>query len=170
MENQEPISITTWNNLPAEQEAAVRKVVDEWEGTPYRDLTRIKGMGVDCFQLVAAMLDELNGKPTGYTVLPKLSPSIARHRPDLAKKAIMMLVRAHSGCDLIFDGSLEPGDVVAVRSCIEEDGHLFEGHAMIVTDQKWSLLQACRPETCRTSCEDKQVVRVYRPRGKESWS
>jgi len=170
MRDHEPITIKEWRSLPEEQETAVRRVVREWEGTPYVDLHRIKGMGVDCFQLVAAFLDDLHGSPPGTTKLPRHCATTARFRPDIAAPAIRNLVKSYEGCDIIRDGTIEPGDIVVSRSILEEDGHLYEGHAMIATAEEWSLLHAIRPRTCRTTCEDREIVTVYRSRGKHLWS
>jgi hypothetical protein len=126
-------------------------------------------MGVDCYQIVAAFLDEMFRRPPGFTVLPKLSPQIARNKPEIARMAIKTLCRAHQGSTLVRDSAVEPGDVMVVRSIIRTDGHLYEGHTLIAGTRPGTALHAIEPRVTWTSVEGRQIVRIYRPKGKIAW-
>jgi hypothetical protein len=165
-----PIAISEWKSLPGELDNRVEEVLQAWCGTPYLEQTRIRAMGVDCFQIVAAFLDEMMGEPPGTTELPRLSANIARHRPDLAMRAIRVLREAHGGSDEIRDGSVEVGDIIVVRSIQRTDGPLYEGHTMIASPEPYRVLHAVSPRACWTTCAGREVVKVYRPKEKHRWT
>jgi len=165
---EEPIKILGWRPLSKEIDDRVLSVLNSWERTPYRDLDRIKGMGVDCFQIVAAFLDEMARVPLGTTKLPRLSSSIARNRPDIARGAIRDLRRSHEGSETVVDGIVEPGDIIVVRSILATDGPMYEGHTMIAGTKPNTLLHAIRPRVCWSGWGTMEVVRIYRPKNKDS--
>jgi hypothetical protein len=163
------IKITEWNTSNHALCSAVDACLSRWKGTPYLPAHRIRAMGVDCYQVVAAFLDEMAGKPLGHTELPKLSPDIARHRPDLARAAIRRLREANGGSWSLREGPVEPGDILVVRSILRTDGHAYEGHTMIASGVPFKVLHAVRPRVCWTTCEHREIMSVYRPKEKAAW-
>lgn len=168
MNELQPIEIKGWYPERPYSEK-VDAVLDSWIGTPYLGKHRIKAMGVDCYQIVAAFLDEMFGQAPGFTKLPSLSSSVARHRPDLARNAIKILRNAHQGSIRVTDGIIQPGDVLVVKSNLEVDSHLHEGHTMIATSTPWSVVHAVEPRVCRTTCDYWDIVRIYRAKGRAQW-
>jgi len=160
----------TWRSVGTRLEDRLEVCLQSWVGTPYIELERIKAMGVDCIQLVAAFLDEMHRAPAGTTSLPRMSAAAARHRPDLASKVIKLLRRAHSGSTIVRDGIVEPGDVLVVRSILTTDGPEHEGHTMIAGARPYTVYHAVRPRVCQSSCEGWEIMRVYRPKEKQSWT
>jgi len=159
-----------WLSLPGGLDSRVDEVLNSWEGTPYFDQHRIKAMAVDCYQIVAAFLDEMMGEPPGTTTLPRLSRQIARNRPDLARQAIRALREAHEGSWSIEDGTIETGDILVTRSVMRTDGPEYEGHTMIAGSVPFSALHAVSPRVCWTTCANKEIIKVYRAKGKHRWS
>jgi len=159
----------TWTTLSRKQNSKVMSSLHSWKGTPYRELDRIKAMGVDCFQLIAAFLDEMFDCKPGTTQLPRLSASTSRNNPGAAQPAISCLRRAHHGSEEVDDGTIQTGDILVVRSILRTDGHRYEGHTMIAGENPWSVLHAVRPKVDWTSCEGRDIVKIYRPREKQLW-
>ncbi len=162
------VNASDWLPLPPAVEARIHRTMGSWEGTPYLHGHRIKGMGVDCYQIVAGFLDDMFGAPAGHTKLPRLSAQIARNKPDIARQAIKRLCRAHEGSPPV-TGGIEPGDIMVVRSIIRTDGHEFEGHTLIAGTVPGTVLHAIQPSVTWSSSEGRDIIRVYRPKGKHRW-
>lgn len=163
------IEYKCWKTLGDSRDQLVDSWLESWNRTPYVPLHRLQAQGVDCFQIVAAFLDDMMGAPPGHTELPRLQPSIARHRPDLARDAINRLRRAHFGSEQVRDGSIETGDIVVVRNILQENGHRFEGHTLIASSTEYRVLHAIKPRVCFGSSAGREIMAVYRPKRKDLW-
>ena len=93
-----------------------QRIVDEaltWVGTPYHDQARLKGIGVDCAQLLAMIAynvgimddDDLARIPMNYT------PEWAIHNRDEQ----MISILEDMGCTEV-EGTPTPGDIIAFRT------------------------------------------------------
>ena len=164
------VEISHWLSLGEQLDRRVDDVLGSWEGTPYLSQHRIKAMGVDCYEIAAAFLDEMERKPRGSTVLPKLPPGIANNRPDMAARAIRVIVEAYEGLESLVDGSVETGDILVVRNTLRNDGPAHEGHSMIAGSEPYSVLHAVSPRVCWTTCAGREIIKVYRAKAKHRWT
>ena len=146
---------------------ALNRVLGRWEGTPYRSGQRIRGMAVDCVQLVAGVLDDLFGRPCGATPVPRLKPDSAIHSPGSAIPTVRALVKGFGAVRV--NGSPRPGDILVVRATTFENvGPRRPGHTMIVGALRGQLLHALPPQVCFTSlCDPSSILRIYRTDPKE---
>lgn len=89
-----------------------------WNGTPYHHQARVKGIGVDCAQFIAAVAEEVGIIQPGTKIPFDYSPEWHLHNTE--EKLIGYL--KHFGC-VEQEGPGEPGDIIAFRigHCI---GHL----------------------------------------------
>lgn len=95
-----------------------------WLGTPYHHAARVKGAGVDCGQLVAAVFETVGVIPA--VVFPAYPPDWAMHRGDeLYLDRVLEL--AHE-----IEGPPQPGDIALWRF-----GRAWS-HGSIVTE--WPLV------------------------------
>jgi cell wall-associated NlpC family hydrolase len=149
---------------------ALDRVLNEWIGTPYMAGQRAKGMGVDCVQLIAGVLDDLFKPPTP-TPVPRLPADSATHDIRSAYRTIHALADAWYVSPVVRDGTVQPGDVLVTRATNNRTGPRNPGHAMIVGANPFEVVQAtpvlgvhkvhlyaCRP-----------VIRLYRPNRKDQW-
>jgi cell wall-associated NlpC family hydrolase len=100
-----------------------------WVGTPFHDLARVKGVGVDCAQLLAGAFEEAKIVPhveTGF-----YSAQFFCHHSD-ERLAAFVLLYAHE----IAESAVGPGDVVLYRV-----GRSFS-HAAIVVDWPGDVIHA----------------------------
>jgi cell wall-associated NlpC family hydrolase len=116
-----------------EDEAAARARVvacaREWEGTPFHDMARVKGVGVDCAQLLAASFSEAG--LVDPVVTGNYSPQFMLHNKD--ERLVAFILRyAHE----IDESNVGMGDVVTYRV-----GRSF-AHAAIVVDWPSEIIHA----------------------------
>lgn len=168
-----PTSVTyTWRRLPhAHQEDAVNRVLSSWVRTPYRDGHRIQGIGADCVQLAAGILDTLCRRKTPSHI-PQLAADVSPHNARYAFQTILTL-RKHFPSVVVRDFTLEPGDLLVVRSIPDPLGPRRPGHVMIVGSVPWTCLHATRSGgVCWTSIEEASsgILRIYRSTEKSNWA
>ena len=83
--------------------------VTSWLDTPYHHQARVKGVGVDCAQLVAAVAEECGYIKPGI-VIQNYSPEWHLHN----REERMVNIVLEFGC-LEKTGELEPGDILAFK-------------------------------------------------------
>lgn len=157
-----------WRDLShPEALVALERVVLSWKATPYREGSKAtKGMGADCVRFIGAVLDELRGKPT--TPILTLRNDAAQHSFYQAVKVVEGLLAAFAPVDTVRDGTLEPGDIVALS---------YGGgptHAAIVGWRRNTLWEASPPDVHMIGVSnlerpDTKVFHVYRPSDKAAW-
>lgn len=147
--------------------AALERVVRSWDGTPYREGSKaVKGMSADCVRFVGAVLDELRGKPP--TPILTLRNDAAKHSFYQAVKILEGLLVAFAPVETVKDGTLEPGDVVALS---------YGGgptHSAIVGWRRNTLWESTQPTVRMVGVSaleraDTTVYHVYRPTDKATW-
>lgn len=80
-----------------------------WLDTPFHDQARVKGVGVDCAQMVAGIGEELGFIPKG-TVIQNYSPEWHLHNRE---EKLLEQVESY-GC-IEKTGALEPGDLLCFQ-------------------------------------------------------
>ncbi len=111
------------------ERARVVACARDWINTPFRDLARARGAGVDCAQLVAAAFEE--ARITAHIDTGNYSPQFMLHSRD-ERLADFVLRYAHE----IAESEVGMGDLVLYRV-----GHSFS-HAAIVVDWPREIIHA----------------------------
>jgi cell wall-associated NlpC family hydrolase len=107
------------------------RIARTWVGTKFHDRARIKGVGVDCVQLVAAVYEESGA--LAHVETPDYSPQFFLHKKgDERLIAEVMRYDAHE----IEEINVGPGDLVLYKM-----GHSF-AHAAIVADWPNEIIHA----------------------------
>lgn len=107
-------------------EARLEAALVSWEGTPYMRGQQLRGVGVDCVRFVAAVMDEVLGRPrTPIETLPDDAALHDRVGAICGMKRLRKLFWPNKPIPL--DAPLEPGDIVVTGP---ENGG--PGHGMIV--------------------------------------
>lgn len=109
----------------AEERAAVVAEARKWIGTPYHHAAMIRGVGVDCATLLAAVYSD-----AGVVDVPALlpySPQFFLHRSD-EKYLAEVMKYAHETTDP------KPGDIVVYKM-----GRSF-AHGAIIVDPGWPAI------------------------------
>lgn len=93
--------------LTPHQRAKIVAITETWIGTPYRGWSRVKGVGVDCGQLLAAVYIEA-GHVSADIDLPKdYALHIGQHQASTAYIDVVMRYLRE-----IPESEVQPGDVV----------------------------------------------------------
>lgn len=141
----------------------MNRVVSEaltWIGTPYHSGARLKGVGVDCGQL-------LLGAFSGAGVIPEIDTGYYPHDWHLHRSEELYLEWVKKYCNII-DGDPQPGDIAVFRfgRCVSHAGivmewpriiHAYVGMGVIVSSADEAIL-------CQKNGESR-LVAVYRFRG-----
>lgn len=156
-----------WNTLSLRLEHRIQKVAQSWEGTPYGDGQRTKQQACNCIGLVIGILDELDHRESP-TPFPRLRPDAGVHRQDIGFHVIREILKSHPA-DVVDDGSLEPGDVVVLRSSAQGPDH--STHVLFVTSRPFQALHVpLRHKAVFTTIRPSDpIVAVYRIRNKQGW-
>lgn len=142
----------------------VERVVNRWISTPYRPKARVRQQGVDCVQLIAALLDELYDCP--FTPIVSVPSDVGFHDERRAIGSIRALRTMWRGSDVVRDRSVEPGDILVARI----SGRVVN-HALFVTEQPMTVIHA-QPDlgVIRQPLSHlSDPLRIYRPRMKHLW-
>jgi cell wall-associated NlpC family hydrolase len=109
-----------------------------WTGTPYKDTGRVKGVAVNCAQLLYGVAKNA-GVLTPDAPEPRwFSSQLPYHQPD---ERIVQYVLAY-GAREIQESELGGGDIVVYKT---GQAH---GHAAIVIDWPTRILHSLKPNGC----------------------
>ena len=99
-----------------------------WEGTPYHDLACLKGVGVDCGQLVIGVAKELGVLPCTWQC-PPYSPERHLHQ----RTDMMSGLLEACGCWPVAWEDRQPGDVLTFRFglVVSHAAFLLPGNALV---------------------------------------
>jgi len=156
--------------LTAEEQArilaALRAVLESWEGTQYAAGQCAKQSGVDCTRFVGAICDELRGdERTSYDALPH---DAAMHDRVGAERTMRELLRLYAPLVKVAGGVCQPGDFV-----ITGPAGGGPGHSMIAGWRRGELWQTNSREVTRSGLalnSQLQVVHgVYRDLRRGDW-
>lgn len=167
-----------WETLPAsefvfkgDRDAALdrmRRILSEWEDTPYLAGRQVKKAGVDCVRFVCAVLDELYGINRDVKTVLNLPQDVSLHDRAGAFSA-MRAIKELYGHDDVEGLVVQPGDVFVVG---ETTGG--PGHAIFVGPDENTLWQAGSRKVHKTGLafvqDAQRVFRVYRPRERRKWA
>jgi cell wall-associated NlpC family hydrolase len=133
-------------------EAALRREILKWAGTPYVSGQRYPGRGVDCAGFVFGVLEAL------YRL-----PPAADWRSGRVFARSMLERYPH---EYAVDGRLEPGDILVTRPDSPHTAHI-----LLVGPDQGSVWHAAPPVVCMSSLSYWSAFpgRGYRLRGKENW-
>lgn len=109
--------------------AAVIAAAREWIGTPFHDLARVKGVGVDCAQLVAAAFHEAG--VVAHIDTGHYSPQFMLHHGEERLAAFVMRYASE-----IDEARAGPADVVLYKV-----GRVFS-HAAIIVEWPREIIHA----------------------------
>lgn len=164
-----PGRMYSWRHLDPAIEDRLKAEMSWWFLTPYMAGQQAVGIGVDCVQLVGALLDDLYHR-TDTTHIPRLSPDAAIHNAREGFKTIRCLRRSFPS-DVVRDCVIEPGDIVVTRAAPDPTGPRRPGHVLIAGPEPFTALHAIKSSgvAMTTLTATRGIVRVYRPRNKSLW-
>jgi hypothetical protein len=160
-----------WYSLPAEIEKRINIFADYWRGTPYMPGVRVKGVGVDCAQLVPSFLDFMY-QNEGETPIPRMSGDVGVHNHRAAWGTVKA-VRLGYPSFVVRDNTIEPGDIIITRSTADWEGPARHGHAMIAMPMHGTALHAIPlggVTVTSLAVTRGGIVRVYRLKEKHRWA
>lgn len=142
-----------------------QKVIAEartWIGTSYHSNARLKGVGVDCGQLLIAVYEAAGVIPAGDCDPGTYSPEWHLHRSE---EKYLHWVEKY--CDIV-EGDALPGDIAVFQygRCVSHAGlvlawpkiiHAYTGLGVIISSVQEALLLDKRGQT--------RLRGIYRPRG-----
>ena len=147
-------------------EARIDDVLRSWLGTPYLLGSAAKGKagGVDCKRFVCSTLDDLYG--CVREPVERIRSDTCLHRPDVVASLVRRILRSYEPAIEITDGSIEPGDVIAVSA-----QHSGQGHALFVSSKRNLLFHATDRGVVTSGIAFQVGTRahVYRVLDKERW-
>lgn len=141
-----------------------------WKGTPYMAGVRVRGVGVDCAQLVPAFLDHMFRRLMS-TEIPRMSGDVGVHNHRAAWGTVKA-VRLGYPSRVVRDGTIEPGDIIITRSTADWEGPARHGHAMIAMPERGTALHSvplAGVTLTSLSVTRGGIVRIYRLE-KHSWA
>ena len=99
-----------------------------WAGTAYHHQARVKGVGVDCAQFIAAVAEETGFLPPGTKIPYNYSPEWHLHN----REELLVGYLKEFGC-VQLEGPGEPGDIIGFRigHCIGHLGILLPNNQFI---------------------------------------
>jgi len=161
-----------WCPMPPElskQNAALERVLLEWENTPYFSGSAVKQAGVDCVRFVCAVFKELEGDPLDNDTIKLLPPDAAMHNRSGAILVMKYILNLLQPIKEISSQEVEPGDILVVGPA-----NGGPGHAMIVTPWKNVLMHAGTAKVCRTgfhlATHYQKVFKVFRKGNRQCWA
>ena len=160
-----------WLRISPIAEARLDAVLKSWLRTPYAAGSRVRGMGVDCKELIPGVLDEMYRKEPSTT--RRLAPDSGMRDIRLGLSEIRLLMRQYPDVTIVRDGTVQPGDVIVTRSSNFLGATNHPGHAMIAGVRPGEAYHAHpRSGVVKTSiaAAGKPVVRIYRTGKKGTWS
>lgn len=159
-----------WQQIDPSIAAAIDAAVASWVETPYMPGQRAKGIGTDCVQQVAGILDDLF-KSQEPTDLPRIAPDSAIHDTRQAWPVIKGLRTAHYGSRVIRSGTIEPGDVIVTRATSLPGAPRRQAHLLFACSTPFTALHAIQGVGSHITTLEvtNGILRIYRPRRKDLW-
>jgi hypothetical protein len=161
-----------WKELPSslsQQGEALKRVLLEWEGTPYFAGSAIKQGGVDCVRFICALFKELEGQPLNNEIIKLLPPDAAMHTKSGSIRVMKYILKLLDPIYEIVPPFVEPGDILVVGPT-----NGGPGHAMIVSPWKNVLVHAGTSEVCKTgfhlSVHYQKIFHVFRKGNRQCWA
>lgn len=160
-----------WRRLDADIERRMTNFYDLWKGTPYMPGVQVRGVGVDCAQLVPAFLDHMFRRAT-KTEIPRMSGDVGLHNHRAAWGTVKAVRLGYPSC-VLRDNTIEPGDIIITRSTADWEGPARHGHAMIAMPEHGTALHSiplAGVTVTSLSVTRGGIVRIYRLKEKHTWA
>lgn len=114
----------------------LQRVLLSWEGTPYMKGQQVKGVGVDCWRFVDAVMAELHG--IQHEPLPRIAPDLNLHSSTEVYRLVKLAVGRYPHRLLKSHEPVLPGDSVIVKP----SAHAGPGHILVAGVEPNSLWHA----------------------------
>ena len=152
--------------LPEAAQERMNRLMRAWVGTPYRMNVRVRGEGVDCWQLGAAILDGMDGRSP--TPLAHTAHDAGMNRPSEAVAAVKEMIDAMGMEEVTRQRILEPGDFLATGSTSNPYG----SHLLIQSPRDGIVLESPMEGTrVKLSPRGNALIRrVYRVKDRAGWN
>lgn len=160
--------ILQWKRIDPRIEEQIHKAQVAWIGTRYSAHQREIGCGVSCYGLVACLLDTLYRREVPSNP-PLTNVNVGVCNGDGRK--IVSWFRRTFPLDEV-EGVIEPGDLVVTRSIPGQGGQDWEGHVMMAGMRQGQAIHAVPKlgvEWGSFASNLGRVLKIYRPRNKNSW-
>jgi cell wall-associated NlpC family hydrolase len=113
-----------------DRQEKLKRIMDEWVGTPHRHHCGVKGLGTDCIYFVVRVLEEMKILRWRKNLVPDYPPDWHMHNTrELLKEGLEREIRG----EWVDRGSLMNGDIVlshfgkaASHSGIYLDGSIYQ--------------------------------------------
>lgn len=145
--------------------------MEDWRGTPYRADCRLKGIGVNCINFLAAIMDEMYSVSVPTPVL-SFPETASLHSREPGQKAIRELLQAWYGSDKVDRaGPFRCGDVLIHRASTTDHPRAGAGHVAIYCNP-WVYHALPGLGVTRTWIKHLRhdIIKAYRPRRQDLWS
>lgn len=161
----------TWRPVSFLIGQAIQHTIESWIGTPYMPGQRMRGVGADCMQQVAGILDDLFQAVTP-TEVPRLAQDSAIHSTRAAWPVIKALRDAHHGSMIVRYPVIEPGDVIVTRAMALEGSPRRQAHLLFAGVQPFTAIHALPGVGSHITTLEvtNGILRIYRPRRKDLWA
>lgn len=138
------------------------KILQSWEGTPYMDGQRLRGVATNCIGFASGVLDELYGSESSF---PRLPPDTAMHNRREAMRIMRTMMRAFQHEQAI--DYVEPGDVLVTGELGGGPGHII----VVGERQLWQSTRffGVRPTGLGLIQTHQVFHAAFRMLNKESW-
>ncbi len=156
-------SPTTYLWKGTDQDSAVRRVLKEWEGTPWRDAISVgvPGGQANCWTFVAGVLCALEGRDR--IKLPALHAQALLHRTGEVEEAMR---------ELFGHFQYEKHKVGSVLNAVNSADVLvtYDGHALLAGTRPNTVWHSdARRPVCMASVNDFAVSKIYKITNREDW-
>jgi len=130
-----------------EKQNKLKLILDSWLGTPFRHQASVKGLGVDCINFVAKVLEELKILKWKKDLMPEYAPDWHMHR---TQSLLIDGILQHLNVENVGFNNLMNGDLIiyffgraASHASIYYDDHTYQAVNDIgvvklpVSDRMW---------------------------------
>lgn len=158
-----------WKPVDVRIAQAIHRSQVPWIGTRYSAHQREIGCGVSCYALIARILDTLYGRQSPSDP-PFINVDVGAC--DGNTSSLVFWFRREFPLDEV-EGTIEPGDLVVMRSISGSSGPDWKGHVMMAgmrQGQAIHALKATGVDWTSFASNVGRVLKIYRPRNKESWA
>lgn len=147
------------------------RILEAWEGTPYRIGQCLRGTGAYCTAFLCAVLDDLYRRPEA-TPLPEIPIDASMHAPETARSGLRWFLEHYPNHERVQPGPdgytvVQPGDVLVTGP---QGGG--PGHAILVGPRENTLWQCSGLGVHYTGLalyEHYDLYAVYRMTDRHQW-
>ena len=142
----------------------LQTVLDSWKGTPWIAGQRLRGVGADCVNFWASVMDELHGQDP--RPVPRVSQHLGYHSGPGAFSVMRSLVSRYPLAFIPLDTPIEPGDTLIERRG-DGPGHVLIAGANPI--QLWHCINGGGVCYTGRAMVKKYLIHILRSTERESW-